>query len=258
MKAIQWSILALFFFFSCKSSSLVLGEINNPDQYFYFQPTNNSERTGWVMLLPGSSGLTIFKDEDHYFDVAHELNSIGFDVVLVDYKPAYRSSGRNVKETRGEKIQWVTKEAIIWARNEGYINNDEEGSIIGWSLAGEGLILMANDLNETEQFNIKSIALYYPSNNGKVQLRSTMPVLIQSGEIDNVTKKSDIEEFLSNGDNTELIFYKDAHHAFDVKSLKEGKTIKFPPIIGKKYIFKYNKEAAIQSLEELKKFLLDS
>lgn len=65
----------------------------NPKDYFHCLPTDAAEPIGLVVILPGSSGLKIFKDETHYFDAAARFNAQGYDVVLVEYKKAYRAAG---------------------------------------------------------------------------------------------------------------------------------------------------------------------
>lgn len=239
---------------SCSSTNNVIEGKNNPEDYFYVQkPKVNNGK--WVVLLPGTSGLKIFNDDKHYFDVASELNDRGFTVILVDYKPAYKVSGRKVDESTGEKILWVTEQAIQWAMKKNLISKNDKGSIVGWSLAGEGLVLLANNASKIEEVNISSIAMYYPSNKAGIELKSTIPVLVQSGELDQITPKTEIEKFYTESKTTSIIFYQNAHHGFDVKSLKEGKSMRFPPVVGKKYTFQYNEIAAAQALSKLLSFL---
>ena len=177
---------------------------------------------------------------------------------IVDYKLAYKASGRKIKETTGEKILWVTEKAIEWATQNDHMTRGAKGSIIGWSMAGEGLILLANDFAKCKQLNIKSIALYYPSNHQKIELQSQIPILIQTGELDNVTEANDIKAYYSKHDHTEIVIYANAHHGFDIQSLSSEKSMRFPPLFGNKYIFKFNQQTQKEAMERLIRFLMNS
>lgn len=248
------TLCLLFLITSCSTTTNVIEGKNKPEDYFYVQKSINSNGK-WVVFLPGTSGLKIFEDEEHYFNVAKKLNKQGYTVVLVDYKPAYKVSGRKVDESTGDKILWVTEQAIQWALKNNHISKAQKGSIIGWSLAGEGMVLLANNPSKIESLNIKSLALYYPSNQEEIKLNSNLPILIQSGELDKITSKNSIQEYFGNNTNTSIIFYENAHHGFDVESLDEGKKMRFPPVVGKKYTFQYNEVAAAQAMIKLLSFL---
>ncbi|MEQ9413576.1 MAG: hypothetical protein RIF39_07080, partial [Cyclobacteriaceae bacterium] len=113
--------------------------------YFFVSESKDIEESSWVVFLPGTSGLTIFNDSLHYVNWAKKLNQEGYNVVLVDYKKAYQASKRKEDETTGEKINWVLKKSIEWTRRK-YELEKEKFIIVGWSLAGEGLSLLANDI----------------------------------------------------------------------------------------------------------------
>jgi dienelactone hydrolase len=81
-------------------------------------------------------------------------------------------------------------------------------------------------------------------------------LLIQTGEIDNVTQLESIRNCFSENTNATIAVFKNAYHGFDVASLPHGKTIRFLPLLGKKYVFKYNPEAAQKAENNLFDFLL--
>jgi len=249
------SILILAIVWACSSSHKINNNGKMEDYFFVRKADESSPISKWLIILPGSDGLKIFDDAHHYFDLADELNKEGYSVLLVDYVAAYKASQRNMDESTGEKIVWVTEQTIKWGINEQIINPKIKGSIIGWSLAGEGIILLANDEKKIEQLHIESIALYYPSNKAKVKLKSDLPILVQSGDKDLVANQREIRQYYEGNTNTQIITYGNAHHGFDVASLIEERTLRFPPIVGKKYTFAYNENAHKASLQKLIAFL---
>lgn len=251
MKYINYFLIS-FFFTSC--ASIKVPKDASIYDYFYVSESDDVSKSKWVIFLPGSSGLVINKDSTHYFGQAKKLNKLGYSVILVDYKKAYVASKRDVKESTGEKINYVLGEAIDYGKDK-YDLKDENFAIVGWSLAGEGLCLLANDKDKLENLNISAIALFYPSNQEEVVVQSNLPILVQTGSSDGITLKDDILKTYSNNKNTEIIIFDDAHHGFDVESLAEGQSIRFPPVVGKKYIMKYDLKSAKESFENLTLFL---
>ncbi len=179
--------LFLIFLNGCTTSKMNKGsEMSN---FFHVVHAQNDSSKKWLVMLPGSSGLTIFEDTRHYFMVAERMAVEGYSVLLVDYKLAYQASGRKVKESTGEKINWALEQALSWAPSQGMPANAEL-SIVGWSLAGEGLVLLANSNEQLDRLHIKSIALYYPSNQKKVNVDAKVPLLIMTGSQDQISTAS--------------------------------------------------------------------
>src|SRR5262245_52502438 len=57
-----------------------------PADYYFWQPAKKDDAPRpWAVLLPGSSGLSIFDDHEHYFRAAIWLNERGVDALVVDY-----------------------------------------------------------------------------------------------------------------------------------------------------------------------------
>lgn len=241
---------------SCRSTQVAKSK-KSPSDHYYFKKSRlpENESLGWVMLLPGTGGLTIFKDKAHYFNVAERLTQEGFSVILIDYIKGYRRSNQKKLTSTGNKIVWVIQDAFRWAIQNNYIRNTDKGRIVGWSLAGNGILLLANDAKLHEKLHITSIALYYPANQNAVFLQSSLPVFIQTGAEDNVTELSLIQKYFSSSSNVEIKVYPNAAHGFDVQSLVKGKAIRFPPLFGKKFILQYDEEAEIKSTAHLMKFL---
>ncbi len=227
------------------------------EDYFYFQPAVENDTSKWVVFLPGTGGLKPDDDPTHYFDTAKKLNTEGFSVLLVDFVPAYKASKRKGMESTGDEIIWTLEQSLQWAKNHGKINNTSDGSVVGWSLAGLGIIPLVNNIQKMDSLNIKSIALFYPANGEEVQLNTKIPVLIMTGGRDNITQAEKIKEYLT-AENSEIIVYENAWHGFDAKGLKEEKEMRIPPFFGKKYLLKYDEEAAEAAMLELVIFLKEN
>tara|TARA_R100000750_G_scaffold62789_1_gene58095 strand:+ start:5737 stop:6450 length:714 start_codon:yes stop_codon:yes gene_type:complete len=223
--------------------------------FFHFQKAKDYDASKWAVFLPGTGGLRIFKDTTHYYDVAEKLNAEGISVLLVDNAAAYKASKRDVDEEEPAQILWTLEEALKWAKQKGKIDPNSDGSIVGWSRAGLGLIPLANDTSELERLKVKSIAMFYPANGYEIQLKPKVPVLVLTGGKDRIVKVDDILKYMI-AENATIKVYDDAYHGYDVASLEKGKYYRYIPFISKKhYLLKYNEEAAKESTDELIKFL---
>lgn len=253
---IAYLLLLSFGLFSCGSSKKAI-DLNKISKHYYPMPsqTKNLQKE-WVIILPGYSGLKVFKDTSHYFNAAKELNTAGFDVLVVDYKKASRKAGYRFPWEFADGGKWAIENAIEWGKSKGFINSETDGHIVSWSAGGEGTILLMNDSLLLHQLQIKSVALYYPSNRDSIELKTDIPILVQTGEIDNVTAVKKVQSTYGNKKNVELIIYPNARHGFDVESIKEKKKLQIIPLISKKYYFQYQKEAALKSKEKLLEFLM--
>ena len=254
MKTIFKLILAFSFFTSCIPMQKVPKDAVMTD-FFHFQKAKDYDASKWAVFLPGTGGLRIFKDTTHYYDVAEKLNAEGISVLLVDNAAAYKASKRDVDEEEPAQILWKLEEALKWAKQKGKIDPNSDGSIVGWSRAGLGLIPLANDASELERLKVKSIAMFYPANGYEIQLKPKAPVLVLTGGKDRIVKVDDILKYMI-AENATIKVYDDAYHGYDVASLEKGKYYRYIPFISKKhYLLKYNEEAAKESTDELIKFL---
>jgi dienelactone hydrolase len=227
------------------------------DNYIFYKANNNVSKHEWILLLPGSSGLIIFEDSTFYHRKAEFLNQLGYDILLLDYKRFYQTSTLTDKPkgNTGEKISWVVKQVIQIAKEKQQIENLNKGHIIGWSLAGEAVFKLLKDTTFVSDNKLKSVALYYPSNNEKLDITTTIPLLIQIGQIDKTVNADNLQKQIKSSEKIKFLTYQNSFHGFDVETITQPKTIKFPPVIGKKHTFYYNKEASEKSLIELIAFL---
>ena len=160
-----------------------------------------------------------FKDTTHYYKVAEKLNAEGISVLLVDNVAAYKASKRDVDEEEPAQILWTLEEALKWAKQLEYIDVNSDGSIVGWSRAGLGLIPLANDAEKLENLNIDKIALFYPANGYEIQLEPKVPVLILTGGKDKIVNVDDILKYMI-AENTTIKVYDETYHGYDVESLE--------------------------------------
>lgn len=254
MKNLFKILLMFSLFTSCIPMQKVPKDARMTD-FFHFQKAKDYDASKWAVFLPGTGGLRIFKDTTHYYEVAKKLNSEGISVLLVDNIAAYKASKRDVKEEEPAQIVWTLEEALKWAKQNGNITPDSEGSIVGWSRAGLGLIPLANDVSELKRLKIESIALFYPANGYEIQLKPKVPVLVMTGGKDRIVKVDDILKYMV-AENATVQVYDDAYHGYDVQSLKKGKYFRYVPFITKKhYLLKYDEEATKESMKNLIEFI---
>lgn len=222
----------------------------------YWKPAGSQSRR-WAILLPGASGLKVFDDEEHYFRAAGALNERGFNVLLIDYKRAYKAASPRPDLPTGGKIAWVIEQAVEWAHSTGAIEPSDPGIIVAWSLGAEGLWSILNDPETTSRLGIRAAAAYYPANDDARPIISTVPLLILTGEADDVTPAADIKEQVRRGNSTlvELLTFDGAHHGFDITSIHPPRTVRLLPFVGPKGTFGYDERAATRAWERLIAFL---
>lgn len=222
----------------------------------YLNPTA-PHASRWVLLLPGASGLTVFGDTQHYFRAADAIASKGFNVLVVDYKLAYRNSPVRPDGATGSKIAWVVKETVQWAKQRGVIREGERGAIVAWSLGAEGLWHLFSDSNAIESVGISAAASYYPANESALAINPPVPLALFLGEKDDVTPALQARNSIPHS-NSELVkchIYPDAHHGFDIESVQPVKRVSLVPIIGPAATFGYDKPSADDARKKLLHFL---
>ena len=222
----------------------------------YWRPSATSGGR-WALLLPGASGLKVFDDDGHYFRVADVLNRRGFDVLVVDYRRAYKAAANHPSVPTGNKIAWVVEQSLAWAQQERKIAPGSPGAVIAWSLGAEGLWPLLPDHDKTSAMGIKAAAVYYPSDEDSTPLATSVPLLILAGDKDDVTPAAEIQRLVhsANSRDIELHLYAGANHGFDISSIQLPKTIRLLPLIGPSGTFGYDKAAADDAWATLEHFL---
>ena len=227
---------------------------------------SSADADRWIIMLPGSSGLKVLGDTTHYFDAGQRFAEHGFTVLLVDYKALYRASKERPKVETGDKIAWVVQRVVEWGRQERHIAPNSTGSIAAWSLGAEGIWAIGNQAGDGfERLGIDRCVAWYPSveramdADGVQELE--VPVLAFAGEADDVTLLEDLRReldvFISSG-TVELMTYEEALHGFDIVSLGERQSVRFPPIIGEQVTFGYNAIADRDAWDRAILFLNDT
>jgi dienelactone hydrolase len=211
----------------------------------------------WALLLPGASGLRIFDDDGHYFRAAAALHAEGFDVLVVDYKAFYRASPDRPDVETGDKIAWVVERCIAWARDSGRIAPDQPGVLVAWSLGAEGLWPMLPDAPRLERLGVRAAAAYYPSHESRTPITSAVPLLVLTGEADDVTPLKDLRRVLdpARSPGVELVTYPEAHHGFDIESLTKPRTVRLLPLVGPSGTFAHGEAAAADARARLAAFI---
>ena len=256
-------LLAVMFLLSSCASGPQSPAHAVPSDYYHWNEAATDRPAGWVVILPGSSGLTVFDDDRHYFDTANRYNELGFDVLVVDYKPAVRASA-NAPEgaSPGGKIEWITERAIEWMWHEHPRTRTRQGVIAAWSLGAEGAMRLVNDDRKTKSLQIGSAVFFYPTNFEQVELDNQVPLLILIGDNDDVTPAAAARAMVENRSPgtaaVELIVYPGARHGFDIESLKTPRTIRLLPMFGPSATFFYDPDAARDASKRVSAFLTEN
>ena len=224
---------------------------SEPTDFYFWQPAVTDEPRGWILMLPGASGLTVLDDDRHYPETATVFNELGFDVLMVDYKPAFRASRNPPESSSSEKIAWVTERAVTWMWHEHPRTKTRQGTLVAWSLGAEGALRIVNDSRKTRSLQLDAAVLYYPSNFEQQRLANSVPLLILVGDADDLTPADVARKLVaSRADDAapvELVVYPGAQHGFDIESLKTPRTIRLLPLYGPSATFQYDEKAAHDS-----------
>lgn len=225
------------------------------EEHFHLRAAAQPAR-GWAVLLPGASGLKIFEDDQHYFRAADALNQLGWDAMVIDYKRAYFSAAGAPKLTTGGKIAWVTEQAIAWARAQGALAHGP-GVVVAWSLGAEGIWPLVTTDAKAASLGVVAAICFYPSTEEWRRGSPSLPVLIETGAEDDVTRLRDIKKALDTlgADQVSMHVHEGAHHGFDISSLREQRTVRVLPLVGPKGTFAYNESAALAAWANVREFL---
>ena len=227
------------------------------DHYFYYKAQPAANR-GWIIMLPGMSGMSVFKDSTFYKQFADSMSKQGFDVILIDYKTFYKRSRIYDKPngTPGEKIAWAVYRVLELAVQRNQIDTAASGRLMSWSLGGEGIAVLVDDQSFVNKYHIAQAASYYPPNIFNTKYRSKVPMIILTGASDNVTSAETLQKTAEGDELVKVFVYENSYHGFDIPSLTPRKYKRVPAFIGKKFIFEYNPKAAAESRAELRNFFL--
>ncbi len=223
--------------------------------YFWRPASDNAAARPWAVLLPGSGGMSILGDDQHYFRAAAWLNERGVDALVIDYHGAARFVPNAAAGTPGDRMAAIVADALLVERAAGRVPRNCPCALIGWSLGSEGAWTLAAS-NET---GFRAAAMFYPTVRRPQPYRNVLPILVFQGTADNVTKESDLRSFLSlrstESASVQIMPFEGAGHGFDVPSLRPARNMRFPPLIGQRVTFEYDAAAATSAYEALESFL---
>ena len=227
------------------------------DHYYWRPAAADGAPRPYAVLLPGSSGLKIFNDDEHYFRAAKRLNALGVDALVIDYHKAVKYVPAAKKGEAGQRMLIIVEDALKTMRASGRASARCPAAVIGWSLGGEGAWTAA-----AEQNFVKAVVVYYPTTRAPRPYRNTAPVLALQGEADDVTPLADLNDFAAArpADAAPLIVqaFAGARHGFDVESIVSARSIRFPPVVGPKATFGHDPAATAAAHQAEAAFLRDN
>lgn len=212
----------------------------------------------WAVLLPGSSGLAIFDDDEHYFRAALWLNGQGLDALVVDYHGAAPYVPAAREGAPGDRLAAIVADALQVQRAEGRIPPQCPGAVIGWSLGASGALTLA--ASDSRDAALKAVAVFYPAVVRARDYRNALPVLVLQGAADNLMPEDELRAFVAGragGAPIEIVALEGAAHGFDVPSLVPPRELRSPPLTGRPRTFAYNAEATLAARQALERFLKD-
>jgi dienelactone hydrolase len=220
----------------------------DPTASFHVRAASGDRSVGYAVLLPGSSGLEILGDGEHYFRAAELFNDHCLDVVVVDYKQAYRDYGSPQVGDTGAKIAWVAAQAANWFEAN-HPSAGDDRLVVAWSLGAEALW-------DPAMTKFDAGIAYYPSVPNGASIGSLFgPLLILQGRADDVTPIYPLETAIGGDPNTTILSLEGAFHGFDVATLAPKRVLKFPPVVGKRATLGYDALATERAEEAIHAFL---
>jgi dienelactone hydrolase len=227
-----------------------------PADHYFWQPVkSDGVPRPWAVVLPGSSGLEIFDDHEHYFRAALWLNERGVDALVIDYHGAIPLITAAREGPPGDRIATIVADALQTERAEGRMQEQCPGAVIGWSLGGAAAWTLAAKPADAA---LKAVAMFYPAILGP-SYRNAVPILVLQGTDDNVNPEDELRAFVARRSETsapvEIVALQGAANAFDVPSLVPGRTLHYPEPFGVARTFAYNAEADRSAHQALETFL---
>jgi len=247
-------LVTLFLVASCATEA----PAKDASDYYFWRPASEvgAERP-WAVLLPGSSGMSIFDDDEHYFRAAAWLNERGVDALIVDYHGAARSVPDAQDGSPGDRMATIVAHAVKTQHALGRMSTNCPGIVVGWSLGAEGGWTIAAQREQTN--GIRAAAMFYPTVRRPLPYSNAIPVLVLQGAIDNVTPETELREFVaarpSESATINVVLLEGASHGFDVLSIAQARSMRFPPLIGPRATFGYSAEATARAHVALTDFL---
>ena len=226
------------------------------DHYFWQPAKSDGAPRPWAVVLPGSSGLEIFDDREHYFRAALWLNERGVDALVIDYHGAVPLVPEAREGPPGDRIATVVADALRTERAEGRMQEHCPGAVIGWSLGGAAAWTLALKPADAA---LRAVVMFYPAVLAPQSYRNAVPILVLQGTADNVNPEAELRAFVARRSETsapvEIVALQGAAHGFDVPSLVPARTLHYPEPNGVPRTFAYDAEADRSAHRALETFL---
>jgi dienelactone hydrolase len=224
--------------------------------YYFWQPVaRDGAARPWAVVLPGSSGLSIFDDNEHYFRAAIWLNGRGVDALVIDYHGAAGFVPEAREGPPGDRVAAIVADALRVQRAEGRMLARCPGGVIGWSLGAAGALTLA--ASKSRDRALRAAAVFYPALVRPNGYRNDVPILALQGTNDNVMPEDELRAFAAGrADGSapfEIVAFEGAANGFDVPSLLPARERTYPS--GLSQTFAYNAEAARMAQAALERFL---
>lgn len=228
-----------------------------PADHYFWQPVkSDGAPRPWAVLLPGSSGLSIFDDDEHYFRAAVWLNERGVDALVIDYHEAVPLLPAAREGAPGDRLAAVVADALQIERAEGRMRAHCPGVVIGWSLGATGAWAMATKPADAD---LRAAVVFYPALVRAQDYRNAIPILALQGTADDVNPEEELRAFVRSRADTsapvEIVALQGAANSFDVPSLVPARTLRYPPLVGVPRTFAYDAEATRSADRALEAFL---
>ena len=185
------------------------------------------------------------------------LNERGVDALIVDYHGAARFVRDAQDGSPGDRMAAIVANAAKVQRAMGRMSTNCPGIAIGWSLGAEGTWTIAAQREQTD--GIRAAAMFYPTVRIPRPYSNVIPILVLQGATDNVTPELDLREFVAarppESSAINVVVLEAASHGFDVRSITQERTMRFPPLIGPQATFGYSAEATARAQSALDDFL---
>lgn len=201
------------------------------ENYYSLPAAAPGQQRPWVVILPGGGGIKVFDDDRFYFDAARHWNAQGYDALIVHYQAAWDVVPGAKEGSTGEREARVVADAITVGKTRGWIDAACPGIVVGYSMGGEGTLT----LSTSQATGLAGAIAYYPSVGGQsATYAPAMPVLVLQGQADQVTPEAALDQFLaraSDRSKVSVVRYPDAHHGFDIPSIKKPHMVQGLPFL---------------------------
>lgn len=245
-------LAALFFTITLNSQPAFAADENSVSTDFVKQhfKLKKPEGKGPFPAMIFISGCSGYKWTDiayaHYNNTAEKFVAKGYAVIMVDFLV-----GTNNVNCIGIDFDLVLKKVRLthdYLQQLAFIDK-ENINLFGWSFGGIVTIQIANIEPFAKRF--KKAVAYYPRCSSEQKWQSHIPILIQSGSLDDVTPFMPCRNLIDNSPDSSMVKFRvipDGRHAFDFVGYPEKKDY----IIG---TIGYNEKAAKKAWRNVERFM---